>query len=80
MLEDDDRENIYRDYTATMQKHVVDLLGRYFYGEQWTMMPSYIEMAHPAEAPTKSQEESDRETIENVYKSFGIIRPEGGDT
>lgn len=78
MIEDDDSENMYRDYTATMQKHMVDIIGRYVYGEQWNMMPSYIEMAHPA--PKKPQEQSDRETIENVYKSFGIIRPEGGDT
>jgi len=77
MLEDDDRDTFYRDYTGTMQRHLVDLLGRYLCGEEWQPMPSYIEMLHPEEQ--KKPAETNAEAKAHVYKIFGISKePERG--
>lgn len=70
MLEDDEREILYRDYTATMQKHLVTLIGRYLVGKEWKDLPSYIDFAHPSKE--KPKEESVDDARRHVYEMFGI--------
>ena len=77
MIEDDDRETTYRDYTATMQKHLVNMLGRWFVGEEWEPMPSYLEMVHDQETVPRTQE-TNEDAKAHVYKIFGVTPPERG--
>ena len=69
------RQQLYRDYTATMQRHLVNLLGSRFC-ENWQPVPSYIEMMYP-QAP--AAQETNESAKAHVYKIFGIT-PEGGET
>lgn len=78
MIENERRQQIYRDYTATMQKHLVNMLGRYLYAN-WQEMPSYISMVHPDQAPSPAKQETNEEAKAHVYEIFGIKPPEGGD-
>ena len=79
LLDDDEKETFYRDYTATMQKHLVDLLGRFITGDGWQSMPSYLEMAHEgADLPKQNTQQTNEEAKAHVYKIFGITPPERG--
>lgn len=75
MIEDDDREIVYRDYSATVQKHMLNLLGAYFCGEKWEPMPSYLEIAHPHLKKEDAPEQTVEEAKAHVYEMFGI-KPE----
>lgn len=77
MIEDDIRETVYRDYTATMQRNLVNLLGRYLC-EDWQPVPSYLDMAHPQAKPQEPDHETIEDTKAHVYKLFGIDPPERG--
>lgn len=77
MIEYEERQQIYRDYTATMQKHIVNLLGRYLCTE-WHEMPSYLSMMYPEQAPPVTQQ-TNEEAKAHIYEVFGITPPEGGD-
>ncbi len=70
MLEDDDREQLYRDYTATMQRHLVTMLYKHLYTGDWEP-PSYLDAAHPSQAQTPKAETAD-ETKAEVYRKFGV--------
>jgi hypothetical protein len=67
MIEDAEREALYEDYTATMQKHLVSILAaRYGLDLQ---LPSWLEMVHPKDAPPVRSVEDDRQ---HVHDLFGI--------
>ncbi len=70
MLEDDDREQLYRDYTATMQRHLVTMLYKHLYTGDWEP-PSYLDAAHPS-AAAQPATETPEDTKAHVYKIFGI--------
>lgn len=69
MVEDDDRETIYRDYTATMQRHVVTLLGRYLVGKEWQDLPSYLDLAHGGYSKPRDEV---AEAKQHINEMFGI--------
>lgn len=77
MLEDDERQTAYNDYTATMQRHLADLLGRYLVGDEWENLPSFIDMMHKDEAPVQPQQ-TNEDAKAHVYKIFGITEPVRG--
>ena len=70
MLEDDDREQLYRDYTATMQRHLVMMLYKHLYTGDWEP-PSYLDIAHQKAAAEPAKETAE-ETKAHVYKIFGV--------
>lgn len=76
MLEDDTREVMYRDYTATMQRHLVQLCYSYFGGKDWSP-PSYVDLAHPDEAAPAESKESKEDVKAHIYELFGAKPPEG---
>ena len=76
MVEDDERQTAYNDYTATMQRHLVDLLGRYFIGNKWEDMPSFIDMIHDQDSGQSAQ--TNEEAKNHVYEIFGIKQPVRG--
>lgn len=76
MILDDLRETKYRDYTAVMQRNLVNMLGRYLYAD-WQPVPSWLEIAHPKTEPEPRQE-SVEESKAHVYQIFGITPPERG--
>ena len=79
MLEDDDRQTAYNDYTATMQRHLVDLLGRYIYRDNWTEdMPSFIDMIHDQDQKASQPQQTNEEAKNHVYEIFGIKKPVRG--
>lgn len=80
MMEEFDREMLYREYTASMQKNIVDLLGTRWVGEKWSEMPSFIEMTHPDRKPSpQTEKEQNDEAKSHVYEIFGITKePERG--
>ena len=77
MLEDDDRQTAYNDFTATMQRHLTDLLGQYLVGNDWEDMPSFIDMMHKDETPVQPQQ-TNEDAKAHVYKIFGITEPVRG--
>lgn len=77
MIEYEKQQEIYQDYTATMQKHLVDMLGQHFFSE-WKPMPSYISMMHPDVTQPVAQE-TNEDAKAHIYNIFGITPPEGGD-
>ena len=82
MLEESDQEIIYRDYTATMQRHLVNMLTKYLYQNPEWEPPSYIDIAHPSEKSEEEQKQEqkrkDEEDIAHVYEAFGFTKPERG--
>ena len=77
MIEDDDRQAVYSDYTATMQRHLVNLLGRYMIGEEWEDVPSFIEMIHDSKLTVQPQQ-TNEDAKSHVYSIFGVSPPERG--
>lgn len=75
MIEDDIRETEYRDYTATMQRHLVNLIGSYLCGDKWKPMPSFLEIMHPKTDDNKPPEQTVDEAKEHIYEMFGL-KPE----
>lgn len=67
MLEDDDRETLYRDYTSTMQRHLATMIGRYMFGDKWEDLPSFIELAHPESKHKADSIESDKQHINELF-------------
>lgn len=67
MMEDDDREMLYRDYTATMQRHAVTLIGRYMFGKEWQELPSYIDLAHNGAEKRKDEAEEAKQHINEIF-------------
>ena len=76
MLEDDARETMYRDYTATMQRHLVHMCFMYFGGKDWEP-PSYVDLAHPDEAKQTEHTESKEDAKAHIYNLFGAKASEG---
>ena len=77
MLEDLDELTLYRDYTATMQRHAANMLGSRWV-EEWQPLPSYLDMAHPKQKKPEPKQESIEESKAHVYEIFGITPPERG--
>lgn len=61
-----------------MQRHLVNLLGRYLVGEEWEQMPSYLEIAHPENVKTTEPEQTNEDAKAHVYSIFGVSPPERG--
>ena len=78
MIEDDERQELYRDYTATMQRHLVNLLGRFLSGDEWQEVPSYLEMSHESAAQKAPTQETNEDAKAHVYAAFGVNPPERG--
>lgn len=64
ILEEERRQEIWRDYTATM----LNSLGRVWGGKHWKF-PAYTELAHPQEV--KQDNRSGSEIIEALKKRLG---------
>lgn len=67
MVEDDERDSLYKDYTATMQRHLVTLVGCYMLGSKWQELPSYISLAHPEIGNSKDSIESAKQHIKDIF-------------
>ena len=68
MVEDDERDALYRDYTATMQRHLVTLVGRFMAGDKWQELPSYISLAHPEIGKPKDSIENAKQHIKEIFE------------
>lgn len=68
MIKDDQQEQLYRDYTATMAGLTVQTLVSYG-GNKWKA-PSYVEMAHPTDVKvdTRSAEEI-KDHVHSLFSS-----------
>ena len=66
------REAEYRDYTATMQRHLVNLIGHYMYGSKWQQMPSFLKIAHPEMKDESQPQQTAEEAKAHIYEIFGI--------
>lgn len=77
MIEDDARDTMYRDYTATMQRHLVQFCFTHFGGKDWEP-PSWMDLAHPQDDPAeKKQPETKEDAKAHIYALFGAKPPEG---
>lgn len=55
MLEDEERDERYRDYVAVTQTNIARLLSAYL-GAEW-QMPDYVELMHPELRPKETKEQ-----------------------
>ena len=69
----EERDQLYRDYTATMQRQMATILVGYMTHSDWEP-PSYIELAHPGQAAAAPQETNESAKA-HVFEIFGI-KPE----
>lgn len=65
MLEDDRRQTLYQDYTATMLRQLTQAFVS-FAGGKWEA-PSFIEMAYPEQKPKR---QTKQEIIDHVLALF----------
>lgn len=71
MIEDDEQEQVYRDYTATMQMHLVQIVFALGGGKDWEP-PSFIDLAHPYLKKQEKPQQSAEDAKQHVYALFGI--------
>lgn len=68
-MEEEERDDIYRDYVALTQTNIARRLYEYL-GVEWTM-PNYIELMYP-EIKTK-EEPTTKDVVEHIMKKLDEV-------
>lgn len=71
MLEDDDRETLYRDYTATRLNELLTMQIRRYTDSDYKPA-QYIELAHK-DGAQRAPQETNEDTKAHIYKIFGVV-------